>query len=112
MRSRQNLYWNSTPYVAGGISVEGGGWAADLLAAAADVSGDPARTPKAFDGELRSYQAEALAWLGFLEAGGIGGCLALDMGLGKTPTMLAHLLAASDRGPASSTRCWWGAIPS
>ena len=56
--------------------------------------------PKGFDGELRSYQAEALAWLGFLDAGGIGGCLALDMGLGKTPTMLAHLLAASDRGPA------------
>ena len=53
-----------------------------------------------FDGELRSYQAEALAWLGFLEAGGIGGCLALDMGLGKTPTMLAHLLAVADRGPA------------
>ncbi len=86
--------------LAGGISVEGGGWAAELLAAAADVSGEPARTPKGFDGELRSYQAEALAWLGFLDAGGIGGCLALDMGLGKTPTMLAHLLAASDRGPA------------
>ena len=58
------------------------------------------RAPKGFDGELRSYQAEALAWLGFLDAGGIGGCLALDMGLGKTPTMLAHLLAAADRGPA------------
>ena len=56
--------------------------------------------PKGFEGELRSYQAEALAWLGFLEAGGIGGCLALDMGLGKTPTMLAHLLVVADRGPA------------
>ena len=86
--------------LAGGISVEGGGWAADLLAAAADLPDDPARTPKGFDGELRSYQAEALAWLGFLDAGGIGGCLALDMGLGKTPVMLAHLLTASDRGPA------------
>ncbi len=96
---RLALGLEGTP-LAGGISVEGGGWAADLLAAAADVSGDPARTPKAFDGELRSYQAEALAWLGFLDAGGIGGCLALDMGLGKTPTMLAHLLASSDRGPA------------
>ncbi len=86
--------------LAGGISVEGGGWAADLLAAAGDLSGEPATAPKGFDGVLRSYQAEALAWLGFLEAGGIGGCLALDMGLGKTPTMLAHLLKASDRGPS------------
>jgi SNF2 family DNA or RNA helicase len=96
---RLALGLEGTP-LAGGISVEGGGWAADLLAAASDVSGEPAKTPEAFDGELRSYQAEALAWLGFLDAGGIGGCLALDMGLGKTPTMLAHLLAASDRGPA------------
>ena len=44
--------------------VEGGGWAADLLAAAADLSGEPAAAPEGFDGELRSYQAEALAWLG------------------------------------------------
>ena len=96
---RLALGLEGTP-LAGGITVEGGGWAADLLAAAADLSGEPAKEPKGFDGELRSYQAEALAWLGFLDAGGIGGCLALDMGLGKTPTMLAHLLAASDRGPA------------
>ena len=31
---------------------------------------------------------------------GLGGCLALDMGLGKTPTMLAHLLAGAGAGPA------------
>jgi hypothetical protein len=96
---RLALGLEGTP-LAGGISVEGGGWAADLLAAASDVGGVPATTPEGFDGELRSYQAEALAWLGFLDAGGIGGCLALDMGLGKTPTMLAHLLATSGRGPA------------
>jgi hypothetical protein len=86
--------------LAGGISVEGGGWAAELLASAERLSGEPAAAPKAFVGELRSYQAEALAWLGFLDAAGIGGCLALDMGLGKTPTMLAHLLAGKDAGPA------------
>jgi superfamily II DNA or RNA helicase len=86
--------------LAGGISVEGGGWAADLLASAERLSGEPAPAPKGFVGELRSYQAEALAWLGFLDAAGIGGCLALDMGLGKTPTMLAHLLAGKDTGPA------------
>ncbi len=84
----------------GGISIDGGGWAADLLAAAAKVATEPARAPRGFKGVLRSYQAEALAWLGFLEDAGLGGCLALDMGLGKTPTMLAHLLAGVADGPA------------
>jgi superfamily II DNA or RNA helicase len=84
----------------GGISVAGGGWAADLLAAAANLSADSVRTPDGFVGELRDYQAEALAWLGFLDSVGLGGCLALDMGLGKTPTMLAQLLAGAGSGPA------------
>jgi SNF2 family DNA or RNA helicase len=86
--------------LAGGVSIEGGGWAAELLEAAERTKAEPARVPKGFVGELRSYQAEALAWLGFLEAGGLGGCLALDMGLGKTPTMLAHLLAGVKDGPS------------
>ncbi len=89
--------------LAGGISIGGDSWAADLLARAESVSAEPAGAPEGFAGELRSYQAEALAWLGFLDSVGLGGCLALDMGLGKTPTMLAHLLAASGRegvGPA------------
>ena len=55
--------------------------------------------PDGFVGELRTYQAEALAWIGFLDAAELGGCLALDMGLGKTPTVLAHLA----RTPASGT---------
>ena len=63
-------------------------------------SSAPAGTPTGFVGELRSYQAEALAWLGFLGQAGLGGCLALDMGLGKTPTMLADLLAGAGSGPA------------
>ena len=51
----------------------------------------PVTQPEGFVGALRTYQAEALAWIGFLDAAGLGGCLALDMGLGKTPTVLAHL---------------------
>jgi superfamily II DNA or RNA helicase len=86
--------------LAGRVSIEGGGWAAELLAAADTVKTAPARAPRGFVGELRSYQAEALAWLGFLDSVGLGGCLALDMGLGKTPTMLAHLLAHKKDGPA------------
>jgi hypothetical protein len=77
--------------LSGGTSVGGTGWAADLLARTGDVSTEAVADPPGFVGALRSYQAEALAWLGFLDSGGLGGCLALDMGLGKTPTVLAHL---------------------
>jgi hypothetical protein len=95
---RLALGLEQSPFAAG-ISVEGGGWAADLLHAARNLSASPTVTPAGFVGQLRSYQTEALTWLGFLDAAGIGGCLALDMGLGKTPTMLAHLLATSATGP-------------
>src|SRR5690606_2596863 len=86
--------------LAGGVSVAGTGWAADLLERASQVSTEPITTPEGFRGELRSYQAEAVAWLGFLDAVELGGCLALDMGLGKTPTMLAHLARTAGNGPA------------
>jgi SNF2-related domain/SNF2 Helicase protein/Helicase conserved C-terminal domain len=86
--------------LAGGITVEGSGWATDLIRRAADVSTDPVTHPEGFVGELRSYQAHALAWLGFLDVAGLGGCLALDMGLGKTPTVLAHLARTRGHGVA------------
>jgi hypothetical protein len=84
----------------GGVDVVGGGWASDLLDAAADVKSSPVRVADGFVGQLRSYQCEALGWLGFLDQAGLGGCLALDMGLGKTPVMLAHLLACKGDEPA------------
>ena len=40
-----------------------------------------------------------MAWLRFLDDAGLGGCLALDMGLGKTPTMLAHVADTLGHGP-------------
>ena len=83
------------------LIVEGGGWAADLLDKAASVSQDELlEQPEGFIGKLRTYQAEALAWLGFLDAVDLGGCLALDMGLGKTPTVLAHLVRTRGELPA------------
>jgi SNF2 family DNA or RNA helicase len=85
--------------LAGGVTV-GRGWAADLMKAAATVEVERVGAPPGFVGELRSYQATALAWLSFLDSVGLGGCLALDMGLGKTPTVLAQLLAGRDNGPA------------
>ena len=96
---RQALGLDGTP-LAGGISIEGSGWAADLLAKASTASLAPAPTPDGFEGELRSYQAEALSWLRFLDTTGLGGCLALDMGLGKTPTILAHLIGRDLDRPA------------
>ena len=83
--------------LAGGVTVEGAGWATDLLARAQDVPTEPVTRPEGFGGELRAYQAEALAWLGFLDAVELGGCLALDMGLGKTPTVLAHIAPHHER---------------
>jgi hypothetical protein len=82
------------------VSVAGDGWAADLLRSASEIPEHPPTSPPGFEGELRSYQANALAWLDFLDGAGLGGCLALDMGLGKTPTLLAHLQATTDQGPA------------
>jgi hypothetical protein len=82
------------------VSVAGEGWAADLLRSASEIPEHPPTSPPGFHGELRSYQANALAWLDFLDGAGLGGCLALDMGLGKTPTLLAHLKATSEQGPA------------
>jgi SNF2 family DNA or RNA helicase len=94
---RQALGLDGSP-LAGGISIDGTGWAADLLSKASNASLEPAITPDTFKGELRSYQAEALAWLQFLDTTGLGGCLALDMGLGKTPTILSHLVASPSSG--------------
>jgi superfamily II DNA or RNA helicase len=86
--------------LAGGISVAGSSWAADLLTKASVATAEAVTQPEGFVGELRSYQAEAVGWLGFLDSVQLGGCLALDMGLGKTPTVLAHLARNTDRGPA------------
>ena len=85
--------------LSGGVSIAGDGWAAELLRSASDLPEDPPTTLDGFNGELRSYQADARMWLSFLDAAGLGGCLALDMGLGKTPTMLAHIRASQGKGP-------------
>jgi len=84
----------------GSVSLAGEGWAAGLLRSAQDVPEAPPTTLEGFDGELRTYQADAAAWLDFLEQAGLGGILALDMGLGKTPVMLANLRGTRGGGPA------------
>jgi len=86
--------------LAGGIRVDGDSWANDIVRRAGEASTAPVTEPKGFVGHLRTYQTEALAWIGFLDAVELGGCLALDMGLGKTPTVLAHLSHTAGDGTA------------
>ena len=52
----------------------------------------PCAQPAGFVGRLRDYQREGLAWMLFLRRFGFGGCLADDMGVGKTAQVLAMLL--------------------
>lgn len=62
----------------------------------------PAEQPQHFAGELRHYQREGLAWMHFLRDFGFGGCLADDMGVGKTAQVLALLESrrAIEAGPS------------
>ncbi len=50
-----------------------------------------AEQPKGFRGQLRDYQREGLGWMHFLRQFRFGGCLADDMGVGKTAQVLALL---------------------
>ena len=86
--------------LGGGTVLAGQGWAADLLNSARRIPDVLPTRPDGFNGTLRTYQADALVWLGFLAQAGLGGCLALDMGLGKTPTMLAHIQLTRGDGPS------------
>jgi superfamily II DNA or RNA helicase len=45
--------------------------------------------PEGFSGQLRGYQCEGLGWIEFLRRFSFGGCLADDMGVGKTAQVLA-----------------------
>jgi superfamily II DNA or RNA helicase len=54
--------------------------------------------PPAFQGTLRSYQHEGVAWLQMLREHGFGAVLADDMGLGKTVQLLAHAAIERARG--------------
>ena len=68
---------------------------------------EAAPQPAGFVGQLRDYQREGLGWMEFLRRFGFGGCLADDMGVGKTAQVLALLerrrearAAGEDVGPS------------
>src|SRR5204862_6586685 len=50
---------------------------------------EPAAQPAGFVGQLCDYQSEGLGWMHFLRRFSFGGCLADDMGVGKTAQVLA-----------------------
>jgi len=52
---------------------------------------EAAPQPPGFVGHLRDYQREGLGWLEFLRRYSLGGCLADDIGVGKTAQVLALL---------------------
>jgi SNF2 family DNA or RNA helicase len=54
--------------------------------------------PIGFQGKLREYQKRGLAWLGYLESLGLNGCLADDMGLGKSAQVIARLIQERQLG--------------
>ena len=58
--------------------------------------------PAGFVGQLRDYQCEGLGWMEFLREFGFGGCLADDMGVGKTAQVLAVLETRRTEGHGPS----------
>ncbi len=58
--------------------------------------------PSNFVGELRHYQKTGFDWLHFLHEYGFGGCLADDMGIGKTVQALVFLQSLLSTGHTTS----------
>ncbi|MBW4465182.1 MAG: DEAD/DEAH box helicase [Pegethrix bostrychoides GSE-TBD4-15B] len=66
---------------------------AEMLSKLNDKSGlEVLPDPQQFQGQLREYQKRGVSWISYLESIGFNGCLADDMGLGKSAQVIARLL--------------------
>ena len=55
--------------------------------------------PKQLNGTLRAYQKRGVSWLHYLESLGLNGCLADDMGMGKSFQVIARLVQEREALP-------------
>lgn len=62
----------------------------------------PVPAPEGLHAVLRPYQLQGLSWLSFLDELNFGGCLADDMGLGKSVQIIAFMLHLRSK-PGKST---------
>ncbi|GCF09594.1 DEAD/DEAH box helicase [Dictyobacter arantiisoli] len=91
--------------LSGGLAeeVEAQGWINDVLERLEQripLANIP--VPVTFSGKLRCYQEKGVSWLTFLRQCGFGGCLADDMGMGKTIQIIASLLHEREGADSSS----------
>ena len=77
------------------VDVRGHSWATDILELRAELP-RRRRSPDRRGSPASCAATRPRPWRGSASStrAGLGGCLALDMGLGKTPTVLAHLAGA------------------
>ncbi|NJL09599.1 MAG: DEAD/DEAH box helicase, partial [Calothrix sp. SM1_7_51] len=59
---------------------------------------EPVSDPVSLQGKLREYQKRGVSWLQYLEQLGLNGCLADDMGLGKSIQVIARLVIEKEEG--------------
>jgi SNF2 family DNA or RNA helicase len=60
--------------------------------------------PQQFQGTLRGYQQRGVAWLHYLESLGLNGCLADDMGMGKSAQVIARLVQERELAAAAKVK--------
>ncbi len=60
--------------------------------------------PAQFQGKLREYQKRGVSWLHYLESLGLNGCLADDMGLGKSAQVIARLVQEREQVKGKQTK--------
>lgn len=75
------------------IEVEHDQTLSEMMAKLEDKSRlEPVQNPPRLQGNLREYQKRGVSWLQYLETLGLNGCLADDMGLGKSVQVIARLV--------------------